>query len=53
MIDDVATDIQSVAIASNTNQGIYDLQGRKLNSKNVNTLQKGVYVVNGKKITVK
>jgi len=52
-VDDMATGIESLTVAPNTQQGIYDLQGRKLNANDVNTLQKGVYIVNGKKMTVK
>ncbi|WP_297235566.1 hypothetical protein [uncultured Prevotella sp.] len=36
----------------NTNTGIYDLGGVRMNSNNVNKLSKGVYVVNNKVVVV-
>lgn len=35
--------------------GVYDLQGRKMKIENndLNSLQKGVYIIDGKKVTIK
>lgn len=45
----------SVSIQQTAVYGVYDLQGRKLsvNSDQLSTLSKGIYIVNGKKIFVK
>ena len=42
-------EIQSEQKAATT--GIYDLQGRRMNS--LNQLQKGLYIINGRKVVVK
>ena len=36
-------------------EGVYDLSGRKiqLQDGDLNKLQKGVYIINGKKVTIK
>lgn len=46
--DDPATAIQTIASPSESNQTIYDLQGRQVNS-----LRKGLYIQNGRKFVVK
>ena len=51
-IDGEATDINEISSATQIVEGVYDLQGRKMNG-DLNTLQKGIYIVNGKKVTVK
>ena len=50
-VDDVPTGIRTVT-ANPENNDVYDLSGRKVNSDKV-TLKKGVYIVNGKKETVR
>lgn len=42
------TGIQTIEMRESTTEGIYNLQGQK-----VNQAQKGVYIVNGKKVVVK
>ena len=50
-----ATSIEGVTNNSLPVEGVYDLQGRKMNlgDKGLEGLQKGIYIVNGKKVTVK
>lgn len=50
-VDDVPTGIRTIT-ANPDNNDVYDLSGRKVNSDKV-TLKKGVYIVNGKKETVR
>ena len=50
-VDDVPTGIRTVTTNQDKND-VYDLSGRKVNSDKV-TLQKGVYIGNGKKETVR
>ena len=52
-VDGETTDIDAASVfAPQAVEGIYDLQGRKMNG-DLNSLQKGIYIVNGKKVTVK
>lgn len=52
-VDGETTDIDAASVlAPQVVEGIYDLQGRKMNG-DLNSLQKGIYIVNGKKMTVK
>ena len=50
-----ATGIENELSREHSSQGVYDLQGRKLNvtGDQLSTLSKGIYIVNGKKIFVK
>lgn len=50
-----ATGIENEFSREHSSQGVYDLQGRKLNvtGDQLSTLSKGIYIVNGKKIFVK
>lgn len=45
----MATEISNISIDSVADKVVYDLQGRRV----VNTLKKGVYIINGKKIVIK
>ena len=50
--DQISTSIQGVQSEQKAaTTGIYDLQGRRMNSKN--QLQKGLYIINGRKVVVK
>ena len=50
--DPISTSIQGVQSEQKAaTTGIYDLQGRRLNSQN--QLQKGLYIINGRKVVVK
>lgn len=53
-IDDEATGIDGFAVPVVAN-GVYDLSGRKiqLQDGDLNKLQKGVYIIDGKKVTIK
>lgn len=52
--DAEATDIEGVASEGETGSGVYTLQGVALGDiKDVESLPKGVYIVNGKKVSVK
>lgn len=53
-IDDEATGIDGFAVPFVAN-GVYDLSGRKiqLQDGDLNKLQKGVYIIDGKKVTIK
>lgn len=39
--------------SKNAQSGIFDLNGRMINTSNVNLLRQGIYIVNGKKMIVK
>lgn len=49
------TSIEGVTTNALPVEGVYDLQGRKVDvgENGINSLQKGIYIVNGKKVTVK
>ena len=53
-IDDEATYIDGITNGMRV-EGVYDLSGRKIKLENgdVTKLQKGVYIINGKKVTIK
>ncbi len=54
MVDAEATEIGSIAAENVNNSGVYTLQGAALgNVKDVKSLPKGIYIVNGKKVIVK
>ena len=50
-----ATSIDGVTTTTLPVEGVYDLQGRKveIGDKGIDGLQKGIYIINGKKVTVK
>lgn len=51
-IDSEATGISTMGDESSSNDVVYDLMGKKLKSNgNVSSLQRGIYIINGKKIT--
>ena len=54
VIDDEATSIDGFT-TSRVVEGVYDLSGRKIQLENgdLNKLQKGVYIIDGKKVTIK
>ena len=54
-VDDEATDIEGFTTTPRIVEGVYDLSGRKIKVENndLNTLQKGVYIIDGKKVTIK
>ncbi len=54
-VDGDATDIDGVPSFQRVVEGVYDLSGRKiqLQDGNLNKLQKGVYIIDGKKVTIK
>ncbi len=54
LIDDEATSIEGFT-TSHVVEGVYDLSGRKIQLENgdLNKLQKGVYIIDGKKVTIK
>ena len=53
--DDRVTGIEGLPMSNTPIEGIYDLQGRKINVKNndLNSLNKGIYIIDGKKVTIK
>ena len=54
VVDAEATDIEGVASEGETGSGVYTLQGVALGDiKDMESLPKGVYIVNGKKVSVK
>lgn len=54
-IDGDATDIDGIPSFQRIVEGVYDLSGRKIQLENgdLNKLQKGVYIIDGKKVTIK
>lgn len=54
-IDGDATDIDGIPSFQRVTEGVYDLSGRKIQLENgdLNKLQKGVYIIDGKKVTIK
>ena len=52
-VDNVKTNIESNHKAESLNDNVYDLQGRKMTLRSNTSLPKGIYIVNGKKYTVK
>lgn len=50
--DDQVTGINDVATSAPVAEGVYDLQGRKV-SNDLNTLKRGVYIIDGKKVVIK
>ena len=53
-VNDEATSIEGIS-SYQIVEGVYDLSGRKIKVQNndLNTLQKGVYIIDGKKVTIK
>lgn len=53
-VDDETTAIDGIN-TQRVIEGVYDLQGRKMKIENndLNSLQKGVYIIDGKKVTIK
>lgn len=53
-VDGEATSIDGIG-TQRVVEGVYDLSGRKIQLENgdLNKLQKGVYIINGKKVTIK
>ena len=52
--DEQATEIVGVTTEQGTPDAVYDLQGRQIKvDGDLNSLQKGVYIINGQKVTVK
>ena len=49
------TSVEGITTNSLPTEGVYDLQGRKveIGDSSINSLQKGIYIVNGKKVTIK
>lgn len=54
-VDGETTDIDGIPSFQHVTEGVYDLSGRKIQLKDgdVNKLQKGVYIIDGKKVTIK
>lgn len=54
-VDDEATAIDGINAEQRVIEGVYDLQGRKVMVKDgdINNLQRGLYIINGKKVAVK
>lgn len=53
-IDDETTSISPVHSSETiVNNGVYDLQGRKVSTTNIQHLTPGIYIVNGKKIVIR
>lgn len=54
-VDGEATDIDGIPSYQRVVEGVYDLSGRKikLEDGDVTKLQKGVYIIDGKKVTIK
>lgn len=50
---DFTTGVNEVQQANNKALNIFTLNGLKVNARSVNSLSKGVYIINGKKIVVK
>lgn len=52
--DEQATEIVGVTMGQDNPDAVYDLQGRQVKvDGDLNSLQKGVYIINGQKVTVK
>lgn len=52
--DESTTGIDAQRLMDNGHQGVYDLQGRRVDSSaSGSSLKKGLYIVNGKKVVVK
>ena len=53
--EEVTDDIEGVNVNYQVIDGVYDLQGRllKVENNDINSLKKGIYIINGKKVTVK
>lgn len=54
-IDDETTAIDGINAGQRVIDGVYDLQGRKVMVKDgdINNLQRGLYIINGKKVAIK
>ncbi len=54
-VDGEATSIDGIPSYQHVVEGVYDLSGRKIQLKDgdLNNLQKGVYIIDGKKVTIK
>ena len=54
-IDGEATSVDGIPSYQHAVEGVYDLSGRKIQLKDgdLNNLQKGVYIIDGKKVTIK
>ena len=52
--DDQVTEIKGVTLDNGVVDAVYDLQGRKVKVEDdhLNTLQKGIYIINGQKVTI-
>lgn len=55
IVDGEATSVDGIPSYQHVLEGVYDLSGRKIQLENgdLNKLQKGVYIINGKKVTIK
>jgi len=55
LVDGEATSIDGIPSYQRVVEGVYDLSGRKIQLENgdLNKLQKGVYIIDGKKVTIK
>ncbi len=53
--EEVTDGIEGVNVNYQVIDGVYDLQGRllKVENNDINSLKKGIYIINGKKVTVK
>ena len=54
-VDDETTAIEGIDTNQRVVEGVYDLQGRKVMVKDgdINNLQRGLYIINGKKVAIK
>jgi len=54
-VDDEVTAIEGINTNQRVVEGVYDLQGRKVMVKDgdINNLQRGLYIINGKKVAIK
>lgn len=55
VVDGEATSVDGIPSYQRVVEGVYDLSGRKIQLENgdLNKLQKGVYIIDGKKVTIK
>ena len=55
IVDGEATSVDGIPSYQRVVEGVYDLSGRKiqLQDGDLNKLQKGVYIIDGKKVTIK